>query len=127
MPIMQPTTFDVVFPFTVLVILGVAAPSFMVVANWFLHRQRRTFQAKEEAYECGLSTTVGGAQERFSVRFYLIAMIFLAFDIEVAFLYPWAVRFLDGGWDMLWILLAFLVMLEAVYLYLWRKGALNWD
>lgn len=126
-PIMQPTTFDVVFPFTVLVILGVAAPSFMVVANWFLHRQHKTFQSKEEAYECGLSTTVGGAQERFSIRFYLIAMIFLAFDIEVAFLYPWAVRFLDGGWDMLWILLAFLVMLEAVYLYLWRKGALNWD
>lgn len=126
-PDMHTSTFDVVFPFTVLVFLGVAAPLFMVGANWFLNRQRRSFQAKEEAYECGLSSTVGGADERFSIRFYLIAMIFLAFDIEVAFLYPWAIRFLKGGWDMLWILLAFLVVLESVYMYLWRKGALDWD
>ncbi len=124
---MQPSTFDVVFPLTVLVILGVLVPSFLVGANWFLNRQRKTFQAKGDSYECGLSTTAGSADERFSVKFYLVAMIFLAFDIEVAFLYPWAIRFLDGGWNLLWILLAFLVMLEAVYLYLWHKGALDWD
>ena len=124
---MEPTTFDVVFPLTVLVILGVAVPCFMVGANWFLNRQRKTWDSKEDSYECGLSSTVGGAQDRFSVKFYLIAMIFLAFDIEVAFLYPWAVRFLKGGWDLLWILIAFLVMLESVYMYLWRKGALDWD
>jgi len=124
---MQPTTFDVVFPLTVLLLLGVAIPSFMVGANWFINKGRKTWEAKGESYECGLSTTVGTANERFSVKFYLVAMIFLAFDIEVAFLYPWAVRFLQGGWDLLWILVAFLVMLESVYLYLWNKGALDWD
>jgi NADH-quinone oxidoreductase subunit A len=124
---MEPTTFDVVFPLTVLALLGVAVPSFMVAANWFLNRQRKTWDSKVDSYECGLSSTAGGAQDRFSVKFYLIAMIFLAFDIEVAFLYPWAVRFLKGGWDLFWILLAFLVMLESVYMYLWRKGALDWD
>jgi len=124
---MQPTTFDVVFPITVLLLLGVAIPSCMVGANWFINKGRKTWEAKGESYECGLSTTVGTADERFSVKFYLVAMIFLAFDIEVAFLYPWAVRFLQGGWDLLWILVAFLVMLESVYLYLWNKGALDWD
>lgn len=124
---MQPTTFEIVFPLTVLVLLGIAIPAFMVGFNWFLHRQRKTYQSKEEPYECGLSTTVGNAEERFSVKFYLVAMIFLAFDIEVAFLYPWAIQFLKGGWDLLWILIAFLAMLESVYLYLWHKGALTWD
>ena len=70
--------------------------------------------------------TIGTADERFSVKFYLVAMIFLAFDIEVAFLDPWAIQFLKGGWEMFAILAAFLVMLEAVYLYLWNKGALDW-
>jgi NADH-quinone oxidoreductase subunit A len=124
---MQPTTFDVVFPFTVLLLLGIAIPAFMVGANRFIHKGRKTWESKVEAYECGLSTTAGGAQERFSVKFYLIAMIFLAFDIEVAFLYPWAIRFLKGSWDLFWVFLAFLAMLESVYLYLWRKGALDWD
>lgn len=123
---MNPTAFDVVFPLTVLLLLGVAIPSFMVGANWFLNRQRDTFVSKSEPYECGLSRTVGTADERFSVKFYLVAMIFLAFDIEVAFLYPWAIQFLHGGWGMFGILVAFLVMLESVYLYLWNKGALNW-
>jgi len=60
------------------------------------------------------------------VKFYLVAMLFLAFDLEVAFLYPWAVRFLKGGWEMFWSLLSFLVLLEAAYIYLYRKGALDW-
>jgi NADH-quinone oxidoreductase subunit A len=124
---MTPTTFDVVFPLTVLLILGVAIPSFMLGVNWFLSRGvKPSFASKGEPYECGLSRTVGTADERFSVKFYLVAMIFLAFDIEVAFLYPWAIQFLDGGWDMFGILIAFLVMLESVYLYLWNKGALSW-
>lgn len=121
------STFDTVFPMTILALLGIALPCALVGLNWFLHRQKNTFESKQEPYECGLSRTAGGAEERFSVKFYLVAMIFLAFDIEVAFLYPWAIRFLEGGWNLLWILLAFLVMLESVYLYLWRKGALDWN
>lgn len=123
---MIPTAFDIVFPLTVLLLLGIGVPAAMVGANWFLFRQRKSFASKEEPYECGLSRTIGTADERFSVKFYLVAMIFLAFDIEVAFLYPWAIQFLKGGWEMFAILAAFLVMLEAVYLYLWNKGALDW-
>ncbi len=65
--------------------------------------------------------------DRFPVKFYLVAMLFLAFDVEVAFLYPWALHFSKGGWEMVGLLVAFLGLLEAAYLYLWRKGALDWD
>lgn len=123
----EPTTFEVVFPLTILLFLGLLVPAFMVGLNWFLHAHKPKLPSTDEPYECGLSVTVGSAEERFSVKFYLIAMLFLAFDLEVAFLYPWAIGFRQGGWPMFWLLVVFLVMLEAGYLYLWRKGALDWD
>ena len=119
-------TFEIVFPFTVLVLIGIAAPAGMTAFNWFLNRNRTTWRSKDEPYECGLAATVGAADQRTSVKFYLVAMLFLAFDLEVAFLYPWAVRFLKGGWEMFWSFLSFLVLLEAAYIYLYRKGALDW-
>jgi len=119
--------FDLLFPLTALALLGVLVPVGMAMFNWFVNRKRTTFASKEEPYECGLSRTVGGADERFSVKFYLVAMIFLAFDIEVAFLYPWALHFREGGMPMLWAFLTFLLIFEAAYIYLWRKGALDWD
>lgn len=113
---------------TVLVILAVAVPAALMAISWTIHRHNGgSNPTKEEAFECGLSHTVGTADERFSVKFYLIAMLFLVFDLEVAFLYPWAVHFGDGGWGMVGLLLVFLVILEAGYLYLFRKGALDWD
>jgi NADH-quinone oxidoreductase subunit A len=126
-----PTIFDRVYPLTILVILGLAIPAALLILNrigsrW-AHGHREDDPGKQEPYECGLSSTTGGAGDRFSVKFYLIAMLFLAFDVEVAFLYPWALQFMKGGWGMLWLLLAFLVLLEVAYLYLWRKGALDWD
>jgi NADH-quinone oxidoreductase subunit A len=120
-------TFEIVFPFTVLILIGIGAPAFMTGFNWFLNRNRTTWRSKDEAYECGLASIVGTAEQRVSVKFYLVAVLFLAFDLEVAFLYPWAVRFLKGGWDMLWAFLAFLVLLESAYLYLIRKGTLDWS
>ena len=124
---MQATTFEIVFPLTVLALLGTVAPLGMIIANTVLNPQRKGTHSKGEAYECGLGSTTGTADERFSIKFYLVAMLFLVFDLEVAFLYPWALRFLKGGWDLLWILLAFLAILEAGYMYLWRKGALDWN
>ena len=82
---------------------------------------------KREPVECGLRAVVGTADERFSVKFYLYCHAVFVFDLEVAFLYPWAVQFNDGGWGMVTVLLVFLVMLEAGYLYLYRKGALDWE
>lgn len=112
---------------TVLVLLGLAVPGGMLLISWLAHRHVTTNPTKDEPFECGLRATVGAADERFSVKFYLIAMLFLVFDLEVAFLYPWAVQFTAGGWEMLWVLLVFLLILEAGYLYLYRKGALDWD
>jgi NADH-quinone oxidoreductase subunit A len=126
-----PSVFDLVFPPTMLLILGLVVPAALLgintVLSRFAHGTRNTNPAKEQPYESGLPATVGTAGERFDVKFYLIAMLFLAFDIEVAFLYPWAVHFGQGGWEMIALLVVFLVLLEVGYLYLYKKGALDWD
>ena len=80
---------------------------------------------KEAPYECGMPP-VGDARERQSVKFYLVAMIFLLFDIEVAFLYPWAMALRDLGWPGFVQVVLFMVLLLAGYIYIWRKGALDW-
>ncbi len=125
------SVFSQVFPLTMLLILGVAVPAALLIANYvlskFAHGTRNTNPARNEPYESGLASILGTAGERFDVKFYLIAMLFLAFDIEVAFLYPWAMHFKLGGWGMVGALVVFLVLLEVGYLYLYKKGALDWD
>jgi NADH-quinone oxidoreductase subunit A len=127
----SPSMFDRVFPLTILVLLGLGLPFALLMihrlGSRFALGKRDTDPGKHEPYECGLPSIAGGAGDRFPVKFYLVAMLFLAFDVEVAFLYPWAIHFTTGGWEMLWLLLAFLVLLEVAYLYLWKKGALDWD
>lgn len=80
---------------------------------------------KSAPYECGMPA-VGDARERQSVKFYLVAMIFLLFDIEVAFLYPWAMALRDLGWAGFGQVVLFMAVLLAGYVYVWRKGALDW-
>ena len=80
---------------------------------------------KEAPYECGMPA-VGDARERQSVKFYLVAMIFLLFDIEVAFLYPWAMALRDLGWTGFVQVVLFMMLLLAGYVYVWRMGALDW-
>ena len=80
---------------------------------------------KSAPYECGMPP-VGDARERQSVKFYLVAMIFLLFDIEVAFLYPWAMALRDLGWNGFLQVLLFMALLLVGYVYVWRKGALDW-
>ena len=80
---------------------------------------------KSAPYECGMPP-VGDARERQSVKFYLVAMIFLLFDIEVAFLYPWAMALRDLGWNGFVQVVLFMALLFTGYLYVWRKGALDW-
>ena len=81
---------------------------------------------KAAPYECGVPP-VGDARERQSVKFYLIAMIFLLFDIEVAFLYPWAMALRDLRWMGYVQVLVFFAILVAGYAYVWKKRALDWD
>jgi NADH-quinone oxidoreductase subunit A len=80
---------------------------------------------KSAPYECGVPP-VGDARERQSVKFYLVAMIFLLFDIEVAFLYPWAMALRDLGWTGFAQVALFVGLLLFGYIYVWRKGALDW-
>jgi NADH-quinone oxidoreductase subunit A len=121
-------TFDIFFPIFVLMLLAVAVPFGMMFANWVLSPQTNLKnKVKTDAYECGLSNVIGNASERFSIKYYIIAMLFLVFDLEVAFLYPLAIEFMSGGWELFAILMIFLLILEVGYLYIIRKGVLNWS
>ena len=86
---------------------------------------RKPTPEKLAPYECGMPP-VGDARERQSVKFYLVAMIFLLFDIEIAFLYPWALAFRDLGWAGFFQILTFFAILFVGYVYVWRKGVLDW-
>ena len=108
-----------------LLLLGAAFAVGSILLSQLLGPRRPTPE-KSAPYECGMPP-VGDARERHSVRFYLIAMVFLLFDIEVAFLYPWAMALRDLRWTGFIQVAVFLAILAAGYVYLWKKGALDWD
>ena len=81
---------------------------------------------KLSAYECGFNA-FDDARMRFDVRYYLVAILFIIFDLEVAFLFPWAVSFGTLGWFGFWSMMLFLAVLTIGFIYEWKKGALEWD
>ena len=81
---------------------------------------------KLSAYECGFNA-FDDARMKFDVRFYLVSILFIIFDLEVAFLFPWAVAFKEVGAFGFWAMMAFLAVLTIGFAYEWRKGALEWD
>ena len=81
---------------------------------------------KLSAYECGFAA-FDDARMQFDIRFYLVAILFIIFDLEVAFLFPWAVSFGSLGWAGFWSMMVFLAVLTVGFIYEWRKGALEWD
>jgi NADH-quinone oxidoreductase subunit A len=87
---------------------------------------RRPTRVKLEPYESGMRP-VGTARERFSIQFYLIAMLFLLFDIEVIFLFPWAVVYRDLAFFGFVEMLVFILVVLAGFVYVWKKGALEWE
>ena len=109
----------------ILIALGAGFGIFSVVLSQLLGPRKPTPE-KLAAYECGMPP-VGDARERHSVKFYLVAMIFLLFDIEVAFLYPWAVALRELQWTGFVQIFVFFLILVAGYVYVWRKGALDWN
>jgi NADH-quinone oxidoreductase subunit A len=108
----------------IMIVLGAGFALVSVALSNVLGPSRPTAE-KSAPYECGMPP-VGDARERQSVKFYLVAMIFLLFDIEVAFLYPWAMALRDLGWNGFVQVVLFFVLLLAGYVYVWRKGALDW-
>ena len=81
---------------------------------------------KVSAYECGFNA-FDDARMKFDVRFYLVAILFIIFDLEVAFLFPWAIALGDVGWFGFFSMIGFLAVLTVGFLYEWRKGALDWE
>ena len=81
---------------------------------------------KLSAYECGFNA-FDDARMKFDVRFYLVSILFIIFDLEVAFLFPWAVAFGELGWFGFWSMMTFLGVLTVGFVYEWKKGALEWD
>ncbi|MGN6551326.1 MAG: NADH-quinone oxidoreductase subunit A [Pararhizobium sp.] len=81
---------------------------------------------KLSAYECGFNA-FDDARMKFDIRFYLVSILFIIFDLEVAFLFPWAVSFTKVGWFGFWSMMVFLAVLTIGFIYEWRKGALEWD
>ena len=110
----------------VLVALGFAVT--VLLASVIFGRSARTNATKDSAYECGM-VPVGEGAPRFSVKFYLVAMLFVLFDIEVVFMYPWAVQFRDlvaQGPAALVSMAGFAGILVIAYAYALKKGVLNW-
>ncbi|HKH34164.1 MAG TPA: NADH-quinone oxidoreductase subunit A [Beijerinckiaceae bacterium] len=92
----------------------------------FIVAYSRPDPEKLSAYECGFNA-FDDARMKFDVRFYLVAILFIIFDLEVAFLFPWAITFGDLGWFGFWSMMFFLFVLTVGFVYEWRKGALEWD
>ena len=108
----------------VLIAIGFACSA--LVVSLVLGKATRRNATKDTAYECGMVAEVG-SQPRFSVKFYLVAMLFILFDLEIAFLFPWAVSLRDIGATGFWAMMLFLGILVVGFIYEWKKGALDWE
>jgi NADH-quinone oxidoreductase subunit A len=118
---------NVYTPILVLGLLALAFAVLSVVASGIVGPKRYN-RARLDAYECGIQPTpqpMGGG--RFPVKYYLTAMLFIVFDIEIVFLYPWAVTFDRLGLFGLVEMLLFIATLLVAYIYVWRRGGLEWD
>jgi len=111
-------------PILIMLALGAGFAGGNIVLSQFLGPKKPSPE-KSAPYECGMPP-VGDARERQSVKFYLVAMIFLLFDIEIAFLYPYAMAIRDLGWNGYLQLLTFFLVLLVGFVYVWRKGVLDW-
>jgi len=116
---------DGFLPILIMIGLGIGFSAGNVLLSQFLGPKKPSPE-KSAPYECGMPA-VGDARERQSVKFYLVAMVFLLFDIEVAFLYPWAMAFRELGMVGLLQIATFFALLVTGYIYVWRKGAFDWS
>lgn len=97
----------------------------IIFLSWRLSPRRIDIE-KTTAYECGFDP-FGEARSPFEISFYLVAILFIIFDIEVAYLFPWAMGFYKVGWSGFWSMLFFLWILVVGFVYEWKKGALDWN
>jgi NADH-quinone oxidoreductase subunit A len=111
----------------ILIFIGIAiALAALILAASFVIARQRPDSEKLSAYECGFEA-FEDTRGRFDVRFYLVAILFIIFDLEVAFLFPWAVSLGNIGLLGFWSMMIFLAVLTIGFVYEWKKGALEWD
>ena len=132
LPVAPPPTPQIsdYIPLMIILIVAVGLASVLVGLSWILGPKKPS-AAKLAPYECGV-TPVGSARERFPIKFYLIAMLFIVFDIETVFLYPWAVSFTRWNNHALQVfslmeMVVFIIVLFVGYIYVWQKGAFEWE
>jgi NADH-quinone oxidoreductase subunit A len=127
----MPTNYsELYFPVLVQVIIAAAVAAGLVGGSFLLGKKIR-HRVKDMPYECGITPT-GSARERFSVKFYLVAMVFILFDIEAIFLYPWVVVYRElnvsgGQFFGFFEMLLFILLVLAGFFYIWKKGVLDWS
>src|SRR6202171_2721181 len=122
----MPTSYaDTYFPVLVQIILAVLVAGSLITLSFVLGKRVKD-KVKDSPYECGMPPT-GSARERFSVKFYLVAIVFILFDIEAVFLYPWAVVYRELKMFAFVEMFLFVVLILAGFFYIWKKGALDWS
>ncbi len=112
-------------PILIFLAIAIGLAAVMVLASMVVARQRPDTE-KLSAYECGFEA-FDDARGRFEVRFYLVAILFIIFDLEVAFLFPWAITLGELGAFGFWSMMVFLTILTVGFVYEWKKGALEWE
>jgi NADH-quinone oxidoreductase subunit A len=122
MPTSYPETF---FPVLVQIALAAIIAGALIGLSFFLGKKVKD-AVKDTPYECGIAPT-GNARERFSVKFYLVAIVFILFDIEAIFLYPWAVVYRELKMFAFVEMLLFVILIMSGFFYIWKKGALDWS
>ncbi|MBI2833730.1 MAG: NADH-quinone oxidoreductase subunit A [Acidobacteria bacterium] len=115
---------DAYVPILLFILVAVGFAVFALIASKLVHAEKYN-KVKLEPYECGIEPRTD-ARDRYSVRYYLVAMLFVIFDVETVFLFPWAVIMDRLAWFGLIEMLIFLFILVVGYVYAWRKGALEW-
>ncbi len=111
----------------IVIFIGLAAViGLALMVAPFIVAYKKPDPEKVSAYECGFDA-FDDARMKFDVRFYLVSILFIIFDLEVAFLFPWAVAFKEVGWFGFWSMMIFLGVLTVGFIYEWKKGALEWD
>ncbi len=113
------------FPILVFIAIG-GFIAVAMVAGSLLAAKQKPYAEKLSSYECGFEP-FDDARRKFDVRFYLVAILFIIFDLEVAFLFPWAITLGDTGLFGFLSMLGFLAVLTVGFIYEWRKGALDWE
>lgn len=123
----SPLKGDLTDYFSILVFMGIGfAIAFLLIFLSFLRGPRRPDAQKLSPYECGFEP-FSDARIKFDVRYYLIAILFIIFDLEIAFLFPWAISLFDIGLFGFFSMIVFLIILTVGFVYEWRKGALEWE